>query len=60
MQKPSTKSLIIIAFIGIYVIWGSTYLLNKISVTELPPLFLAAVRFSVASISNFTIAKILN
>lgn len=59
MQKPSTKSLIIIAFIGIYVIWGSTYLLNKISVTELPPLFLAAVRFSIASILIFVIARAL-
>lgn len=60
MQKPSSKSLIIIAFIAIYVIWGSTYLLNKISVTELPPLFLAAIRFFVASILIFSIAKALN
>lgn len=59
MQKPSSKSLIIIAFIAIYVIWGSTYLLNKISVTELPPLFLAAIRFSTASVLIFSIAKAL-
>lgn len=59
MPKPSSKSLIIIAFIAIYIIWGSTYLLNKISVTELPPLFLAAVRFFVASILIFGIAKVL-
>ncbi|MGB3606181.1 MAG: EamA family transporter [Psychroserpens sp.] len=59
MQKPSPKSLIVIAFIGIYLIWGSTYLLNKISVTELPPLFLASVRFFIASILIFCIAKIL-
>ncbi|WP_418639501.1 EamA family transporter [Winogradskyella sp.] len=59
MPKLSSKSLIIIAFIAIYIIWGSTYLLNKISVTELPPLFLAAVRFSVASILIFGIAKVL-
>ena len=59
MQKPNSKSLIIIAFIAIYVIWGSTYLLNKISVTELPPLFLAAVRFSIASVLIFAIAKAL-
>jgi drug/metabolite transporter (DMT)-like permease len=59
MQKPSSKTLIIIAFIAIYVIWGSTYLLNKISVTELPPLFLAAVRFSIASVLIFGIAKAL-
>ncbi|WP_047546153.1 EamA family transporter [Psychroserpens sp. Hel_I_66] len=57
MQKPTTKTLIIIAFVAIYLIWGSTYLLNKISVTELPPLFLAAVRFSIASVLIFGIAK---
>jgi drug/metabolite transporter (DMT)-like permease len=59
MQKPSSKVLIILAFIAIYVIWGSTYLLNKISVTELPPLFLAAIRFFIASILVFGIAKAL-
>lgn len=59
MKKPSPKSLIIVAFIAIYIIWGSTYLLNKISVTELPPLFLAAIRFSIASILIFSIAKAL-
>jgi drug/metabolite transporter (DMT)-like permease len=57
MQKPSSKTLIILAFIAIYVIWGSTYLLNKIAVTELPPLFLASIRFFSASILIFTIAK---
>mgnify|MGYP001123085701 CR=1 FL=1 len=60
MPKLSSKALIIIAFIGIYVIWGSTYLLNKISVTELPPFFLAAIRFFSASILIFSIAKALN
>ena len=58
MQKPSSKALIIIAFIAIYFIWGSTYLLNKISVTELPPFFLAAVRFFIASILIFSIASV--
>ncbi|WP_242205354.1 EamA family transporter [Aestuariivivens insulae] len=50
---------IILAFFAIYVIWGSTYLLNKIAVTELPPFKLAAIRFLVASMFIFIIAKIL-
>jgi drug/metabolite transporter (DMT)-like permease len=57
MPKLSTKALVIIAFIAIYVIWGSTYLLNKISVTELPPFFLAGIRFLSASLLIFGIAK---
>jgi len=46
----NSKTLIILAFIAIYFIWGSTYLFNKIAVTELPPFFLASIRFFVASI----------
>lgn len=50
---------IILAFFAIYVIWGSTYLLNKIAVSELPPFMLASMRFIVAGILIFVIAKIL-
>ncbi|SDU06435.1 Permease of the drug/metabolite transporter (DMT) superfamily [Polaribacter sp. Hel1_33_78] len=46
----NSKTLIILAFIAIYFIWGSTYLFNKIAVTELPPFFLASIRFFVAGI----------
>lgn len=59
MKQPSNKVLIIISFIAIYVIWGATYLLNKIAVTELAPFFLAAIRFFMASILIFAIAKAL-
>ena len=58
MPKQTNKLLIIIAFFSIYVIWGSTYLLNKIAVTELPPFMLASIRFTIASILIFIIAKI--
>ncbi|WP_298535395.1 EamA family transporter [uncultured Algibacter sp.] len=51
--------LILLSFFAIYVIWGSTYLLNKIAVTELPPFFLASIRFIVASVFIFIIAKAL-
>tara|TARA_R110002049_G_scaffold271188_6_gene448361 strand:+ start:2422 stop:3336 length:915 start_codon:yes stop_codon:yes gene_type:complete len=50
---------IMIAFFAIYVIWGSTYLLNKIAVNELPPFKLASIRFITAGILIFIIAKIL-
>lgn len=57
MKPTSSKVLIILAFIAIYFIWGSTYLLNKVAVSELPPFFLAAIRFFTASILIFGIAK---
>ncbi|WP_282122383.1 EamA family transporter [Algibacter mikhailovii] len=53
----SRKTILIVsAFFAIYVIWGSTYLLNKIAVTSLPPFFLASIRFFVASILIFILA----
>ncbi|WP_299247969.1 EamA family transporter [uncultured Lacinutrix sp.] len=59
MLKSNSKALIIVAFFSIYIIWGSTYLLNKIAVTELSPFFLASIRFSCASVLIFSIAKIM-
>lgn len=59
MALPKKSIVIILAFFAIYVIWGSTYLLNKIAVSELPPFKLAATRFLSASIIIFTLAKLL-
>lgn len=59
MIKSRNTLFIILAFFSIYVIWGSTYLLNKIAVTELPPLMLASIRFITAGILIFIIAKLL-
>lgn len=55
----NSKVLIIASFFAIYVIWGSTYLFNKVAVTELSPLFLASVRFLTAGTLIIIIAKLL-
>lgn len=52
----NSKLVIIVSFFAIYVIWGSTYLFNKIVVTEIPPFFLASIRFTIAGILIFLIA----
>jgi len=57
MGKSSSTTLIVLAFFSIYVIWGSTYLLNKIAVAELPPFMLASVRFTVAGLLIFVLCK---
>ena len=59
MKSNKSQVLIIVAFISIYVIWGSTYVFNKVAVTELPPFFLASLRFSTAGILMLSIAKVL-
>ncbi|PIB23730.1 multidrug transporter [Maribacter sp. 4U21] len=58
-EAKRNTGLVILAFFAIYVIWGSTYLLNKIAVTELPAFMLAGIRFVVAGLLIFIIAKIL-
>ena len=59
MKFTRETILIIAAFFAIYVIWGSTYLLNKIAVSDIPPLFLSSIRFVIAGVIIFIIAKIL-
>jgi len=59
MAKSAPTPLILLAFFSIYVIWGSTYLLNKVAVAELPPFMLASVRFTVAGLLIFILCKIL-
>ena len=59
MNKSPNTALVVAAFFSIYVIWGSTYLLNKIAVTELPPFMLASIRFITAGILIFILSLIL-
>ena len=49
--------LILLAFFSTYVFWGSTYLWNKMAVSQLDPLMLASVRFFCAGTIIFIIAK---
>lgn len=55
----NSKLLIILSFFAIYVIWGSTYLFNKIAVTELPPFYIATIRFATAGVLMISIAYFL-
>lgn len=48
----------LLAFLSIYLIWGSTYLLNKIAVGQLEPFMLAGVRFFSAALLMFGIARL--
>ena len=59
MKINNAKLLVVLAFFAIYVIWGSTYLFNKIAVTALPPFFLASIRFISAGVLIMIISKIL-
>ncbi len=59
MSEERNIVVIVLAFASIYIIWGSTYLLNKICVAELEPFILASTRFTTAGLLIFLIAKLL-
>lgn len=48
-KTPSTLR-IALAFLAIYVVWGSTYVAIKFSLESLPPFLMAAIRFTIAGI----------
>ncbi|XOV91433.1 MAG: EamA family transporter [Bacteroidota bacterium] len=49
-RQFSHQVLIIIAFLSIYFIWGTTYMAIRIGLDGLPPFMMAAVRFSIAGL----------
>ncbi|MFL0352592.1 EamA family transporter [Xanthomarina sp. GH4-25] len=59
MSQPKSGVLIILSFFSFYVIWGSTFLLNKIVVLEVSPLLLASIRFLLAGGLIIIISKLL-
>lgn len=56
MNREQLK--IILAFLAIYFIWGSTYLFNKMLLAEMPPFQLSGIRFTVSGIIILVIALI--
>jgi drug/metabolite transporter (DMT)-like permease len=55
MATPK-KTLVIIAFAALYVIWGSTYLGIKFSIQSIPPFLMAGARFVLAGMIMYAIA----
>jgi drug/metabolite transporter (DMT)-like permease len=49
---------LVIAFLIIYFVWGSTYLFIAIAVETMPPLFLGATRFLLAGALLYTVLRL--
>ncbi|WP_019947002.1 EamA family transporter [Hymenobacter aerophilus] len=47
-SPTSPRSLILLALLALYLIWGSTYLATKIALGVWPPFLLSAMRYSIA------------
>ena len=56
-MRPKSNIIKYLAFFSIYTIWGSTYMLNKVAVSELPPFMLAGIRFCTAGVLMLFLAR---
>src|SRR5258708_1495137 len=56
---PAPKRIwIILAFAGVYLIWGSTYLGILFAIQSIPPFLMAGSRFILAGLIMFAIARL--
>lgn len=55
--SPPTATTVL-AFLAIYVIWGSTYLAIRFAVESMPPFLMAGVRFSVAGMALYAFGHV--
>src|SRR6266404_2750458 len=51
------KSLIVMAFAAVYLIWGSTYLGILFAIQSIPPFLMAGVRFFSAGVIMYAVAR---
>lgn len=56
-SDPGTL-LLVLAFLSVYLIWGSTYLAIRFAIETIPPFLMAAVRFLVAGVLLYTWARL--
>ena len=55
-ETPRVDPRLIASLAAVYLIWSSTYLAMRIAITDLPPLLMAALRFSAAGAVMLVIA----
>jgi drug/metabolite transporter (DMT)-like permease len=57
-SKPAVRTLVLLAYAVLYVVWGSTYLAMKIAVTTLPPFVAASLRFAFSGLLLLFIGRL--
>jgi len=58
MPAPPSRLLVILAFIAVYFIWGSTYLAVRFGLAGFPPFILVSLRYVVAGLAMLAYCKI--
>ncbi len=56
-SKPVLDPTLIACLSAVYLIWSSTYLVMRIAVTELPPLLMVGIRYSIAGVVMLALAR---
>ena len=51
------RVLVPLALIGVYLIWGSTYLAIRIALVDYPPFLMGAIRFFIAGVLMFVVLR---
>lgn len=57
-QLMRERYLIIAAFATVYLVWGSTYLVNYLAILEIPPFLMSGTRFLTAGLLLFGVAAL--
>src|SRR5213083_3325507 len=55
-MAASKRTIVIVAFAALYVIWGSTYLGIRFAIETIPPFLMAGARFVLAGLIMYAIA----
>src|SRR5678816_2179828 len=51
------RVLVALSLIGVYLIWGSTYLAIRIALVDYPPFLMGAIRFFIAGVLMFGVMR---
>ena len=57
-RTPPRRLAFVVAFVTIYLVWGSTYLGIRIAIESIPPFLMASARFLIAGSILFAILKV--
>ena len=57
-SDQSRRTKVILALLGVYLSWGSTYLVIRIALDELPPLFMMGIRFFLFGIGIYAFLRL--
>ncbi|HEX6834706.1 MAG TPA: EamA family transporter, partial [Rudaea sp.] len=56
-ELSSARVMVPLALIGVYLIWGSTYLAIRYALESFPPFLMAAIRFPIAGVLMFALLR---